>query len=294
MRAADVPTSAPSTACPPVDELPQPRATLLTPDGGVLATRVHYETLNDAVFLAKATLLSSAVCLLSFILLSLASANVDIKLGVLAITSYPKLLFSSSVWSSTSVFAAIQVVWFLAYCLFSHIIRLHFNATDPPRDWDDRNGEWSVVELDVRANAKPSSPAASEAQRRANSAYNVLRQRHSADSHRPAPPVVGSPAAQPSVVTEFIAEPHNSSVNLVWPNSLRHPPSIPLPSTILGECYESEAALRTFRSASDEWKLCVQPTADTTATGMLAAISLLTPDPDYIAWKARRKQKEGH
>ncbi|KAJ1665447.1 hypothetical protein IW140_003416 [Coemansia sp. RSA 1813] len=137
-------------------QLPLPRAKLLIPDGGVLATRVHYETLNDAMFLLRVTLLSSVLCLASVVLLSLTTANIDIKLGVRAITAYPKLLFSSVVWSSTSVFSAILVAWFMAYCVFSHIVRLHFNSTDPPRDWDDRNGEWSVVELDVRARPKPS------------------------------------------------------------------------------------------------------------------------------------------
>ncbi|KAI9500218.1 hypothetical protein GGI25_005220 [Coemansia spiralis] len=148
-----------ATACPcsgDSAQLPRPRATLLIPDGGVLATRVHYETLNDAMFLLRVTLLSSVLCLASVVLLSLATANVDIKLGIKAITSYPKLLFSSTVWSSTSIFSAILVGWFMVYCIFSHIIRLHFNTTDPPRDWDDRNGEWSVVELDVRARPKQS------------------------------------------------------------------------------------------------------------------------------------------
>ncbi|KAJ2890714.1 hypothetical protein GGI21_006081 [Coemansia aciculifera] len=134
--------------------LPQPRATLLIPDGGALATRVHYETLNDAVFLIRAMALSTGMCLITVVLLSLTTANVDIKLGIQAITTYPRLLFSSPVWSSTSVFSAIQVVWFMAYCVFSHIIRLHFNVSDPPRDWDDRNGEWSLIELDVRAAPK--------------------------------------------------------------------------------------------------------------------------------------------
>ncbi|KAJ2491803.1 hypothetical protein IWW37_002002 [Coemansia sp. RSA 2050] len=141
-----------SSYVPPV--LPQPQATLLIPDGGALATRVHYETLNDAVFLIRAMALSSGVCLVTVVLLSLTTANVDIKLGIQAITTYPRLLFSSPVWSSTSVFSAIQVVWFIAYCAFSHIIRLHFNVADPPRDWDDRNGEWSLIELDVRTAPK--------------------------------------------------------------------------------------------------------------------------------------------
>ncbi|KAJ1721777.1 hypothetical protein LPJ53_003730 [Coemansia erecta] len=92
------------------DSLPRPKATLLIPDGGVLATRVHYETLNDAMFLMRVTVLSSVICLAIVVLLSLATANVDIKLGIMAITSYPKLLFSSVVW-----------------------------------DWDDRNGEWSTT-----------------------------------------------------------------------------------------------------------------------------------------------------
>ncbi|KAJ2721570.1 hypothetical protein GGI07_003861 [Coemansia sp. Benny D115] len=143
------------TDAPDTPPRPHLRATLLIPEGGVLATRVHYETLNDAMFLVRVTLLSSVLCLAAVILLSLATANVDIKLGIMAIASYPKLLFSSSVWSSTSVFSAIQVAWFMAYCAFSHLIRLHFNTTDPPRDWDDRNGEWSVIELDVRVAPKP-------------------------------------------------------------------------------------------------------------------------------------------
>ncbi|KAJ2857959.1 hypothetical protein GGI22_003401 [Coemansia erecta] len=149
---------APKTISPKA-QLPRPRAKLLIPDGGVLATRVHYETLNDAMFLLRVTLASSVLCLASVVLLSLTTANIDIKLGIRAIRAYPKLLFSSAVWSSTSVFSAILVAWFGVYCIFSHIVRLHFNSTDPPRDWDDRNGEWSVVELDVRPRPKP-APAA--------------------------------------------------------------------------------------------------------------------------------------
>ncbi|KAJ2656236.1 hypothetical protein IWW48_005145 [Coemansia sp. RSA 1200] len=144
----------------PKTRLPRPRAKLLIPEGGVLATRVHYETLNDAMFLLRVTLLSSVLCVASAVLLSLATANVNIRLGIGAIAAYPKLLFASSVWSSTSVFSAILVAWFMVYCVFSHIVRLHFNSADPPRDWDDRNGEWSVVELDVRPRPKlhPLSP----------------------------------------------------------------------------------------------------------------------------------------
>ncbi|KAJ2348006.1 hypothetical protein GGF43_004646 [Coemansia sp. RSA 2618] len=138
-----------------VQALPRPRATLLIPDGGVVATRVHYETLNDAMFLVRVTALASVLCLASVVLLSLTTANVDLKLGIMAITSYPRLLFSSTVWTSTSVFSAILVAWFVVFCVFCHVVRLHFNTTDPPRDWDDRNGEWSVIELDVRARPKP-------------------------------------------------------------------------------------------------------------------------------------------
>ncbi|KAJ2659167.1 hypothetical protein IW148_004362 [Coemansia sp. RSA 1199] len=138
-----------------VRALRRPRATLLIPDGGVVATRVHYETLNDAMFLVRVTALAAVLCLASVVLLSLTTANVDLKLGIMAITSYPRLLFSSTVWTSTSVFSAILVAWFVVFCVFCHVVRLRFNTTDPPRDWDDRNGEWSVVELDVRARPKP-------------------------------------------------------------------------------------------------------------------------------------------
>ncbi|KAJ2453657.1 hypothetical protein EV183_002061 [Coemansia sp. RSA 2336] len=140
-----------------VQVLRRPRATLLIPDGGVIATRVHYETLNDAMFLVRVTALAAVLCLASVVLLSLTTANVDLRLGIMAITSYPRLLFSSAVWTSTSVFSAILVAWFVVFCVFCHVVRLHFNTTDPPRDWDDRNGEWSVVELDVRT--RPKQPA---------------------------------------------------------------------------------------------------------------------------------------
>ncbi|KAJ1834006.1 hypothetical protein LPJ63_002293 [Coemansia sp. RSA 2711] len=138
-----------------VQALARPRATLLIPDGGVIATRVHYETLNDAMFLVRVTAVASVVCLAAVVLLSLTTANVDLKLGIMAMTSYPRLLFSSAVWTTTSVFSAILVAWFVVFCVFCHVVRLHFNTTDPPRDWDDRNGEWTVVELDVRAQPKP-------------------------------------------------------------------------------------------------------------------------------------------
>ncbi|KAJ2683265.1 hypothetical protein H4R19_007016, partial [Coemansia spiralis] len=147
-RTAAEPACSSAAASHAVPRLPHPRATLLIPDGSVIATRVHYETLNDAMFLLRAAALASVLCLASVVLLSLATANVDIKLGFMAITTYPRLLFSSTVWTSTSVFSAILVAWFAVFCIFCHIIRLHFNTTDPPRDWDDRNGEWSVVELD--------------------------------------------------------------------------------------------------------------------------------------------------
>ncbi|KAJ2688110.1 hypothetical protein IWW39_002453 [Coemansia spiralis] len=207
---------------PPV--LPQPLATLLIPDGGALATRVHYETLNDAVFLIRAMTLSAGVCLVTVVLLSLTTANVDIKLGIQAITTYPRLLFSSPVWSSTSVFSAIQVVWFMAYCVFSHIIRLHFNVADPPRDWDDRNGEWSLIELDVRTTPKSDH--------------------HAAGSSR------------------------------------------------ISTSDTSDAALLTApKSASDQWKLCVLPTSHAAPGPRQAEISLLTPDPAYLAWNAAYKRK---
>ncbi|KAJ2818825.1 hypothetical protein FBU31_005743 [Coemansia sp. 'formosensis'] len=208
--------------------LPQPRATLLIPDGGALATRVHYETLNDAVFLIRAMALSSGVCLVTVVLLSLTTANVDIKLGIQAITTYPRLLFSSPVWSSTSVFSAIQVVWFMAYCVFSHIIRLHFNVADPPRDWDDRNGEWSLIELDVQT-APKSDPAQSGA----------------AGSSR----------------------------------------------ISAGDDISDTTLLATPKSASEQWKLCVLPTAHAAPGPRQAEIALLTPDPDYMAWKAAYKRK---
>ncbi|KAJ2547408.1 hypothetical protein IWW35_004623, partial [Coemansia sp. RSA 1878] len=79
-----------------VQALRRPRATLLIPDGGVVATRVHYETLNDAMFLVRVTALAAVLCLASVVLLSLTTANVDLKLGIMAITSYPRLLFSST------------------------------------------------------------------------------------------------------------------------------------------------------------------------------------------------------
>ncbi|KAJ2455944.1 hypothetical protein GGF42_003328 [Coemansia sp. RSA 2424] len=210
--------------------LPQPRATLLIPDGGALATRVHYETLNDAVFLIRAMALSSGVCLVTVVLLSLTTANVDIKLGIQAITTYPRLLFSSPVWSSTSVFSAIQVVWFMAYCVFSHIIRLHFNVADPPRDWDDRNGEWSLVELDVRA----------------------------------------APKSDPTMSGPLVAR-MSSGDDMSDAAMLSH----------------SE----TIMSASDQWKLCVLPTAHAAPGPRQAEIALLTPDPDYLAWNAAYKRK---
>ncbi|KAJ2059895.1 hypothetical protein GGI17_004097 [Coemansia sp. S146] len=212
----------------PAPMLPHPRATLLIPDGGALATRVHYETLNDAVFLIRAMALSSGVCLVTVILLSLTTANVDIKLGIQAITTYPRLLFSSPVWSSTSVFSAIQVVWFMAYCVFSHIIRLHFNVADPPRDWDDRNGEWSLIELDVRTAPKD------------------------------------DPAAQNGTASSRISASDNMSDAM-----LLAPPKL----------------------ASDQWKLCVLPTAHAAPGPRQAEIALLTPDPDYLAWNAAYKRK---
>ncbi|KAJ1894276.1 hypothetical protein LPJ66_005283 [Kickxella alabastrina] len=250
-----------------IDSLPRPCATLLIPDGGVLATRVHYETLNDAMFLLRVTLLSTVLCLVSVIMLSLATANVDIKLGIMAITSYPKLIFSSSVWSSTSVFSAIQVAWFMAYCAFSHIIRLHFNTTDPPRDWDDRNGAWSVVELDVRVISKPAMPrsimhppsAASLAHHRHLAAHGTSSHSH-VSLH--APEVADLEDGVSAVLPIGLSSRSGASTTL------------PLP-----------------KSASDQWKLCVQPTQHTGAAGIQADITLLTPDQDYLAWRARHKRK---
>ncbi|KAJ2747455.1 hypothetical protein GGI20_000444 [Coemansia sp. BCRC 34301] len=216
--------------------LARPRATLLIPDGGALATRVHYETLNDAVFLIRAMALSSGMCLITVVLLSLTTANVDIKLGIQAITTYPRLLFSSPVWSSTSVFSAIQVVWFMAYCVFSHIIRLHFNVADPPRDWDDRNGEWSLIELDVRAAPKSGDPA------------------HS-----------GTMTGAASAVRMSASDDMSDAAML------------------------SQSA--TPKSASEQWKLCVLPTAHAAPGPGQAEITLLTPDPDYLEWSAAYKRK---
>ncbi|KAJ1730838.1 hypothetical protein LPJ61_002812, partial [Coemansia biformis] len=228
-------------ACDSVPLLLRPRATLLIPDGGVVATRVHYETLNDAMFLLRAAALASVLCLVSVVLLSLATANVDIKLGIMAFTSYPRLLFSSTVWTSTSVFSAILVAWFVVFCIFCHIIRLHFNTTDPPRDWDDRNGEWSVVELDVRMRPKPPPPSPGV--------------RHT-----------GSP-----LVRVRTAE-AGDTVGAFGP-----------PSPAASSCAEAEAA---SCASADRWKLCVQPASRTKAAGSRTEIVLLTPDRDYLAWRA--------
>ncbi|KAJ1813603.1 hypothetical protein LPJ56_003340 [Coemansia sp. RSA 2599] len=250
----------------------KPRATLLIPDGGVIATRVHYETLNDAMFLLRVTLLSSILCLACVVLLSLATANVDIKLGIMAITSYPKLLFSSSVWSSTSVFSAIQVVWFMAYCAFSHLIRLHFNTTDPPRDWDDRNGEWSVVELDVRIVPKPSLPQSTvQMQPSAQSQTGTLSSRH--NHLQPPARTVRFASIEPIDVAEGDDD---SSMLPMLDNACRSANMDVLPS----------------RSTYDQWKLCVLPAvkpgaAQTPSTN----ISLLTPDTDYAVWMAKQKHK---
>ncbi|KAJ2395345.1 hypothetical protein GGI05_001626 [Coemansia sp. RSA 2603] len=239
------------------EPLPRPKATLLIPDGGVLATRVHYETLNDAMFLMRVTVLSSVICLASVVLLSLATANVDIKLGIMAITSYPKLLFSSTVWSSTSVFSAIQVAWFIAYCAFSHIIRLHFNTTDPPRDWDDRNGEWSVVELDVRISPK-SALAHSSQQTRTRTRRVHFEPQVSVGNHE--------------------------SIELA---------EIRADAPSLSGSYSDDVDIdySLAKQVSDQWKLCVSPSVHSTTESKRADIALLTPDTDYLVWKAIQKRK---
>ncbi|KAJ2786889.1 hypothetical protein GGI15_001158 [Coemansia interrupta] len=239
------------------DSLPRPKATLLIPDGGVLATRVHYETLNDAMFLMRVTVLSSVICLATVVLLSLATANVDIKLGVMALTSYPKLLFSSVVWSSTSVFSAIQVAWFIAYCAFSHIIRLHFNTTDPPRDWDDRNGEWSVVELDVRISPKPAPTHSSQ-----------QIQTRTRRVHFESQVSIGN----------------RESIELA---------EIRADTRSLSGSYSDEADTEHSLSklVSDQWKLCVLPSVHGAIASRQADVTLLTPDTDYLAWKSIQKRK---
>ncbi|KAJ2613334.1 hypothetical protein H4S08_002267 [Coemansia sp. RSA 1365] len=228
--------------------LGRPRATLLTADGGVVATRVHYETLNDAMFLVRATVLAALVCLAAVVLLSLATANVDLKLGFMTVTAYPRLLFSSAVWTSTSVFSAILVAWFVVYCVFCHVVRLHFNTTDPPRDWDDRNGEWSVVELDVRTHQKP-LPTSPEGR-------DVAAQ-HSEDVRAP-----------------------GTAVDDLTTSSSSSPPST---------CGETETISCAGLSASDLWKLCVQPAAQTDAAAPRTEIALLTPDKDYQCWRASQR-----
>ncbi|PIA15836.1 hypothetical protein COEREDRAFT_15906 [Coemansia reversa NRRL 1564] len=231
--------------------LERPRATLLTADGGVVATRVHYETLNDAMFLVRATVLAAVVCLAAVVLLSLATANVDLKLGFMAVTTYPRLLFSSAVWTSTSVFSAILVAWFVVYCVFCHVVRLHFNTTDPPRDWDDRNGEWSVVELDVRTHQKP-PPTSSEGR---------------------------GVAAQHS---EDVQAAGTAADGLTTPS-----PSLSPPST----CGETETISCAGPSASDLWKLCVQPMSQTNGAAPKTEIALLTPDKDYQCWRASQRSR---
>ncbi|KAJ1865925.1 hypothetical protein LPJ57_006037 [Coemansia sp. RSA 486] len=259
-----------------VGSLPKPRATLLIPDGGVIATRVHYETLNDAMFLLRVTLLSSILCLACVVLLSLATANVDIKLGIMAITSYPKLLFASSVWSSTSVFSAIQVVWFMAYCAFSHLIRLHFNTTDPPRDWDDRNGEWSVVELDVRIVPKPSMPQSTGPMQQTRSQTGTLSSRH--DHMQPQARTVRFASSELADASETDDD---SSMLPMFDSS----------------CKSSNMDAVSSKSACDQWKLCVLPNAKSTtqtqtqAKTTSADITLLTPDTDYALWLSKQKQK---
>ncbi|KAJ2855645.1 hypothetical protein J3B02_002055 [Coemansia erecta] len=254
--------------------LPKPRATLLIPDGGVIATRVHYETLNDAMFLLRVTLLSSILCLTCVVLLSLATANVDIKLGIMAITSYPKLLFSSTVWSSTSVFSAIQVVWFMAYCAFSHLIRLHFNTTDPPRDWDDRNGEWSVVELDVRIVPKLSLPQSTvQIQPQTQSQTGTL----SSSGHNNLQPQARTVRFAPTELLDASETDDDSSMLPMLGSSGR-------PANV-------DAILS--KSTCDQWKLCVLPSIKSGIEQTLSTnITLLTPDTDFAMWMAKEKHKE--
>lgn len=254
--------------------LPRPRATLLIPDGGVLATRVHYETLNDAMFLLRVTLLSSVLCLLTVVLLSLATANVDLKLGIMALPAYPKLIFSSPVWSSTSVFSAIQVAWFMAYCVFSHLIRIHFNTTDPPREWDDRNGEWSVIELDVRPSPKRHQDDDESEQLHLDHHSTISRHVHFETS-----PYV--PASNPHFQQQQQQQ-QNSDAEIVAEGH------IPPPST------HEDDTINTVGPVSEQWRLCVSPTRHTGGDGPIpvqADIALLTPDPDYLAWMAVNKQK---
>ncbi|KAJ2778693.1 hypothetical protein H4R18_004444 [Coemansia javaensis] len=230
------------------ERLPRPRATLLVADGGVVATRVHYETLNDAMFLLRATALAAVVCLAAVVVLSLATANVDLRLGMMAVAAYPRLLFSSVVWTSSSVFSAILVAWFVVFCVFCHIVRLHFNTTDPPREWDDRNGEWSVVELDVRPRPKPSG--------------------HVRPAAALAPDSDDDSSTGNNIVT-FALGPSSSSSS----------------SSSASTCGAAEAS-----APLDQWQLCVLPASRLRAGAMRAEIALLTPDRDYLAWRASQKQ----
>ncbi|KAJ2799701.1 hypothetical protein H4R20_004330, partial [Coemansia guatemalensis] len=54
-------------------------------------------------------------------------------------------------------------------------------------------------------------------------------------------------------------------------------------------CGETETTSCAGPSASDLWKLCVQPTTQTSGAAPRTEIALLTPDKDYQRWRASQR-----
>ncbi|KAK9700344.1 hypothetical protein K7432_012236 [Basidiobolus ranarum] len=99
-----------------------PSFLLMQVDGDISVVRIHFETSNDSIILLKATLLIT--CLLVLVLFLYVVITQDI---------IPKLKHPSSFLSFINfrtVVSFVMILWFIAFCLLSHLVRLNFDV--PP------------------------------------------------------------------------------------------------------------------------------------------------------------------
>ncbi|ORY06306.1 hypothetical protein K493DRAFT_310637 [Basidiobolus meristosporus CBS 931.73] len=96
-----------------------PSFLLMQVDGDISIVRIHFETNNDSLILLKATLL--VTCLLLLILFLYVVITQDIIPLLRNPSSFLVLL------NFRTVVSFVMIIWFIAFCLLSHLVRLNFD-----------------------------------------------------------------------------------------------------------------------------------------------------------------------
>ncbi|ORX91849.1 hypothetical protein K493DRAFT_355159 [Basidiobolus meristosporus CBS 931.73] len=99
-----------------------PSLSLMPVDGDMNVVRVHFETSNDSVVMLKTTLLITCLLVIVWFLYAVISQDILPKLR------QPTSFFSFLNFRTVVPF--VMVMWFIAFCLLSHLIHLNFDL--PP------------------------------------------------------------------------------------------------------------------------------------------------------------------